>query len=88
MSVLLVDTTSEGFTVSKDLPKLGYKGTESCEVVLDDVRVPRVRACSAASRASGMQQVLSGLETGRINMAARALGIAQASYDAALGLRA
>ena len=83
MSVLLVDTTSEGFTVSKDLPKLGYKGTESCEVVLDNVRVPQ-SALLGGVEGRGMQQVLSGLETGRINVAARALGIAQASYDAAL----
>ena len=83
MSVLLVDTTSAGFTVSKDLPKLGYKGTESCEVVLDDVRVP-TSALLGGVEGRGMQQVLSGLETGRINVAARALGIAQASYDAAL----
>jgi len=40
MSVLLVDTTTSGFSVSRDLPKLGYKGTESCEVLLDGVEVP------------------------------------------------
>ncbi|MGV9390963.1 acyl-CoA dehydrogenase family protein, partial [Streptomyces olivaceus] len=40
MSVLLVDTDSPGFEVTKDIGKLGYKGTESCEVVLTDVRVP------------------------------------------------
>ncbi len=83
MSVLLVDTTLAGFSVSKDLPKLGYKGPESCEVVLDNVRVP-VSALLGGAEGRGMQQVLSGLETGRINVAARALGIAQASYDAAL----
>jgi alkylation response protein AidB-like acyl-CoA dehydrogenase len=83
MSVLLVDCDSPGFTVSKDLPKLGYKGTESCEIVLDDVRVPVGRLLGGVE-GRGMQQVLSGLETGRINVAARALGIAQAAYDAAL----
>src|SRR5690606_29549652 len=41
MSILLVDTSSEGFSVEKDIPKLGYKGTESCELRLDNVRVPR-----------------------------------------------
>jgi len=83
MSVLLVDTTLPGFSVSKDLPKLGYKGTESCEVVLDNVEVPASELLGGVE-GRGMQQVLSGLETGRINVAARALGIAQASYDAAL----
>ena len=50
MSVLLVEADTPGFSVTRDLGKLGYKGTESCEVVLDDARVP-VRTCSAASRA-------------------------------------
>jgi alkylation response protein AidB-like acyl-CoA dehydrogenase len=83
MSVLLVDCDSPGFTVSKDLPKLGYKGTESCEIVLDDVRVPVERLLGGVE-GRGMQQVLSGLETGRINIGSRALAIAQAAYDAAL----
>ena len=83
MSVLLIDCDSPGFTVSKDLPKLGYKGTESCEILLDDVRVPVDRLLGGVE-GRGMQQVLSGLETGRINIGSRALGIAQAAYDAAL----
>jgi alkylation response protein AidB-like acyl-CoA dehydrogenase len=82
MSVLLIDSDLPGFSVSRDIPKLGYKGTESCEVVLDDVRVP-VGCLLGEEEGRGLQQVLSGLETGRINVAARALGVAQASYDAA-----
>ncbi|TAM87103.1 MAG: acyl-CoA dehydrogenase [Jatrophihabitans sp.] len=83
MSILLVDKGTPGFSVSRDLPKLGYKGTESCEVVLDNVRVPK-DSLLGGEEGHGMQQALSGLETGRINVAARALGIAQAAYDAAL----
>ncbi|GAA3548052.1 acyl-CoA dehydrogenase family protein [Nonomuraea rosea] len=83
MSVLLVDPSSPGFSVSRDLPKLGYKGTETCEVVLDEVRVP-VSALLGGVEGRGMQQVLGGLEIGRINIAARAVGVAQAAYDAAL----
>ncbi len=83
MSVLLIDTTSPGFTVSRDLPKLGYKGTESCEVVLDNVQVPATDLLSG-EEGKGLQQVLSSLEIGRINIAARSVGIAQAAYDAAL----
>lgn len=83
MSVLLVDTTSPGFSVGRDLPKLGYKGTESCEVVLDDVRVPTTDLLGGVE-GKGLQQVLSSLEIGRINIAARSVGIAQAAYDAAL----
>jgi len=84
MSVLLVDPSADGFTVSRDLPKLGYKGTETCEVVLDGVRVP-VTALLGGVEGRGMQQVLGGLEIGRVNIAARAVGVAQAAYDAALG---
>nr|WP_055502761.1 acyl-CoA dehydrogenase family protein [Nonomuraea pusilla] len=84
MSVLLVDPGSDGFSVSRDLPKLGYKGTETCEVVLDGVRVPR-SALLGGVEGRGMQQVLGGLEIGRLNIAARAVGVAQAAYDAALG---
>jgi alkylation response protein AidB-like acyl-CoA dehydrogenase len=83
MSVLLVDAGTPGFTVERDLPKLGYKGTESCEILLEDVRVPAAQLLGGVE-GRGMQQVLSGLETGRINVAARALGIAQAAYDEAL----
>jgi alkylation response protein AidB-like acyl-CoA dehydrogenase len=84
MSVLLVETSSAGFTVTKDLPKLGYKGPESCELVLDAVRVP-VANLLGGEEGRGLQQVLGGLEIGRINIAARAVGVAQAAYDAALG---
>ncbi|HVB46691.1 MAG TPA: acyl-CoA dehydrogenase family protein [Streptosporangiaceae bacterium] len=83
MSVLLIDTTTPGFAVSRDLPKLGYKGTESCEIHLDDVVVPAGNLLGGVE-GRGMQQVLSGLEIGRLNVAARSVGIAQAAYDAAL----
>ena len=83
MSLILVEAGTPGFTVSKDLPKLGYKGTESCEVSLVDVRVPKENLVGGVE-GRGMQQVLGGLETGRINVAARALGVAQRAYDEAL----
>jgi len=83
MSLILVEAGTPGFTVSKDLPKLGYKGTESCEVSLIDVRVPKENLVGGVE-GRGMQQVLAALETGRINVAARALGIAQRAYDESL----
>ena len=84
MSVLLVDTGSPGFTVGRDLPKLGYKGPETCELVLDQVRVP-ADCLLGGEEGHGLQQILNGLEIGRINIAARAVGVAQAAYEAALG---
>ncbi|MFF3501754.1 acyl-CoA dehydrogenase family protein [Streptomyces sp. NPDC003247] len=83
MSLLLVDTASEGFTVTRDLPKLGYRGTETCELLLEDVRVP-ADCLLGGVEGRGMQQALSALETGRINVAARSVGIAQAALDEAL----
>jgi alkylation response protein AidB-like acyl-CoA dehydrogenase len=83
MSVLLVDADTPGFTVLRDLPKLGYKGTESCEVLLEECRVPAGNLLGGQP-GRGMQQVLSALEIGRINVAARAVGVAQAAYDEAL----
>src|ERR1700752_1905516 len=59
MSVLLV--AAGNFTVSRDLPKLGYKGTETCEVVFDEARVP-ASALLGGAEGRGMQQVLSALE--------------------------
>ncbi|MBM7415790.1 MULTISPECIES: acyl-CoA dehydrogenase family protein [Nocardiaceae] len=83
MSLLLIDTTSEGFEVQRDMGKLGYKGTESCEISFDNVRVP-VDALLGGVEGRGLQQALSGLEIGRLNIAGRSVGIAQAAYDAAL----
>jgi alkylation response protein AidB-like acyl-CoA dehydrogenase len=83
MSILLIDTSSEGFNVTKDIPKLGYKGPESCEIQLDNVRVPRSQLLGDVEGV-GMKQALSGLEWGRVNMAGRSVGIAQRALDEAL----
>ena len=82
MSVIMIDAGTPGFEVSRDIGKLGYKGPESCEVILDDVRVP-VENLLGGVEGRGLQQVLSGLEVGRVNIAARSVGIAQAAFDAA-----
>ncbi|MEU6137393.1 acyl-CoA dehydrogenase family protein [Nocardioides sp. NPDC047086] len=83
MSILLVDTSLPGFEVTKDIPKLGYKGTESCEIVLENVRVPR-SALLGGVEGIGMKQALSALEWGRVNIAARSVGIAQRAHEEAL----
>jgi alkylation response protein AidB-like acyl-CoA dehydrogenase len=83
MSVFLVDPDTKGFEVVRDLPKLGYRGPETCEILLDEVRVPAANLLGG-SEGRGLQQVLAALEKGRINIAARAVGVAQESYDQAL----
>lgn len=83
MSVLLIEAGTPGFTIGKDIPKMGYKGPESCEVILDEVRVP-VEQLLGGIEGRGMQQVLSALETGRLNIAARSVGIAARAYEEAV----
>ena len=83
MSVLLIEKDTPGFQVLKDIPKLGYKGPESSEVLLEDVRVP-VANLLGAVEGRGMQQTLSALEWGRVNIAARSVGVGQRAYEEAL----
>ena len=79
-------STAPGLTVSRDLPKLGYKGVESCELTFDDYRVPAT-AILGGEPGKGFAQMMKGLETGRIQVAARALGVATAAFEDALGVR-
>jgi alkylation response protein AidB-like acyl-CoA dehydrogenase len=83
MSVLMVEQGTPGFTITKDIGKLGYKGPESCEVIFDDCRVP-VANLLGGEEGKGLYHALSALEVGRVNIAARSVGIAQASLDASL----
>src|SRR5437667_203249 len=83
MSVLMIEKGTPGFTVGKDLDKLGYKGPESSEVFFADCRVP-VDNLLGGEEGHGLQQALSALEFGRVNIAGRAVGVAQASLDRSL----
>jgi alkylation response protein AidB-like acyl-CoA dehydrogenase len=82
ISVVLVEH-GHGLTVSKDLPKLGYKGVESCEISFDDCRVP-ADAVLGGVAGKGFSQMMKGLETGRIQVASRALGVATAALNDSL----
>ncbi len=81
MSLLLVEK-GEGLTARK-LGKLGYKGIDTAELHFEDVRVPAANLIGG-EEGRGLQQTLSGLELGRINVAARGVGIARASLQASL----
>jgi alkylation response protein AidB-like acyl-CoA dehydrogenase len=83
MSVLLADAGTPGFEVVRDLPKLGYHGPETCEIVFDGARVPAANLLGGAE-GHGLRQVLAALEVGRVNVAARAVGVAQEAFDQAL----
>jgi alkylation response protein AidB-like acyl-CoA dehydrogenase len=67
-----------GFTVSKKLEKLGYKGIDSAELIFDDYRISADKLIGG-EEGRGMQAVLGGLELGRINVAARGCGVASAA---------
>ena len=77
VSILLVEK-GPGFTLSRDLPKLGYKGVESCELAFDDFHVPAT-ALLGESEGQGFAQMMRGLEVGRIQVAARAVGVGAAA---------
>lgn len=82
ISILLVEH-GPGLTVSRDLPKLGYKGVESCELAFDDYRAP-ADAVLGGVEGKGFAQMMKGLETGRLQVAARALGVGRAAFEDSL----
>jgi alkylation response protein AidB-like acyl-CoA dehydrogenase len=77
MSMLLAPK-GEGFRVSRKLEKLGYKGIDSAELIFEDYRVPAENLIGGIE-GKGLQAALSGLELGRINIAARGCGLASAA---------
>ncbi|MGW8592618.1 acyl-CoA dehydrogenase family protein [Dietzia sp. NPDC055877] len=82
MSIVLVEH-GPGLTVSRDLPKLGYKGVETCELSFDGYRTPATRILGGEP-GRGFGQMMTGLETGRIQVESRALGVAAAALEDSL----
>jgi alkylation response protein AidB-like acyl-CoA dehydrogenase len=82
ISVVLAEP-GPGFIVSRDLPKLGYKGVESCEIALDEYRAP-AEALLGGREGDGFAQMMRGLEIGRIQVAARAVGVGRAALEDSL----
>lgn len=82
ISILLVEK-GPGLTVSRDLPKLGYKGVESCELSFDGYEAP-LGAVLGGEEGRGFAQMMRGLEVGRIQVAARALGVGRAALEDSL----
>nr|HET6902806.1 acyl-CoA dehydrogenase family protein [Ktedonobacteraceae bacterium] len=80
MSVFLVEKGTPGLQASRTFDKLGYKGVETAELVFDAVRVPAAHLLGGRE-GEGFKQAMSGLEVGRINVAARAVGLAQAAFN-------
>jgi len=80
MSCFIVEKGHPGFRVVKSVAKLGYKGVDTAELVFEDCVVPAANLVGGLE-GRGFKHVMSGLEAGRINIAARAVGVAQAAYD-------
>ncbi len=72
-----------GFTVSRKLEKLGYKGIDSAELLFEDFRIPADRLIGL-EEGRGLRHALGGLELGRINVAARGVGVASAAMKEAV----
>ena len=83
ISMFAVEKNANGPTVSRNLKKLGYKGIDTCEVMLEDFAVPATSLIGGLE-GQGFKQVMSALEVGRINVAARAVGVAQAAFESAI----
>ena len=79
ISAFLVDKSHPGFHVGRAIKKLGYKGLRTCEVHFDNCAVPRT--CLVGEEGKGFKYVMAALEVGRINIAARAVGMARAAFE-------
>ena len=79
----LVQKSDSGLSVGQHLDKLGYRGVDTGELLFDDCRIP-VENLVGGVEGQGFRQMMSTLETGRINVAARAVGVATAAFDAAI----
>ena len=83
MSCFVVEKGDPGFRVMKSIAKLGYKGVDTVELVFEQCVVPAANLVGGVE-GRGFKHVMSGLETGRVNIAARAVGVAQAALEDAL----
>jgi alkylation response protein AidB-like acyl-CoA dehydrogenase len=83
MSAFIAEKGSPGITVSRDIEKLGYKSLETCELLFEDFPVP-VENLISGGEGAGFKHVMTGLESERINVAARGLGVARAAFEEAI----
>ncbi|MCL0055232.1 acyl-CoA dehydrogenase family protein [Dehalococcoidia bacterium] len=83
ISCFIFEKPVAGFKVGQHIDKLGYRGIDTCELLFDDCRIS-IENLIGGQEGRGFHHVMAGLETGRINIAARAVGVAQAAFDAAI----
>ncbi|KJF16443.1 acyl-CoA dehydrogenase family protein [Acidithrix ferrooxidans] len=83
MSIFLIETPAKGFSIVRDIDKLGYIGPETCEIAIEDLFVSDSQLLGE-NTGHGLSQALWALQLGRINVAARGIGLSQRAYDEAL----
>ena len=89
MSMLIVEKEggnpqpAPGLDVGKNIEKLGYKGVETTEMNFSDYRIPQ-SSLLGTEEGQGFRQVLDGIELGRVNVAARAVGVSTRAFEEAI----
>lgn len=83
ISAFIIEKGGEGFVVARDIDKLGYRGVETCELYFNDFYVPAGNLVGGVE-GGGFRQIMSGLESERINVAARGVGLARAAFEDAI----
>jgi len=80
MSCILAEKQYPGFTSSRRIEKLGYKGVETTELVFDNNRQPAANLLGEVE-GQGFKQMMAAIEVGRVNVAARGVGVAQRAFE-------
>jgi alkylation response protein AidB-like acyl-CoA dehydrogenase len=83
ISAFIIEKGGEGFIVGRDIDKLGYRGVETCELFFDNLFVP-AKNLIGGREGEGFKQIMTGLESERINVAARGVGLARAAFEDAI----
>ena len=83
ISAIIVEKPTDGLSVGQKLDKLGYRGVDTGELVFEDCRVPAENLVGG-EEGRGFRQLMSALESGRVNIAARAVGVATAAFEASI----
>jgi alkylation response protein AidB-like acyl-CoA dehydrogenase len=83
ISAFIIEKGGAGFRVGRDIDKLGYKGVETCELFFENFFVPAENLIGGAE-GQGFKHIMTGLESERINVAARGVGLARAAFEDAI----
>jgi alkylation response protein AidB-like acyl-CoA dehydrogenase len=83
ISAFIIEKGGEGFRVGRDIDKLGYKGVETCELFFENFFVP-AKNLIGGREGEGFGQIMTGLESERLNVAARGVGLARAAFEDAI----